>query len=165
MPHRWSASSCSRGQRLRLPRRTRVEHGSQGFAAGPQVSLTSQAMAGLKDMCQFARVVKGGGLKIHCRQLRVGSNATADRATISAVSCMHGSPHPATPHLADSASLTAQTIRGAFADVGQAPRGMAARCHTGGLRPAAVGDRGYDCLEGPVSNTGAKALLRAHRCP
>ena len=44
------------GQRLRLPRRTRVEHGGQGFAAGPQVSLTSQAMAGLKDMCQFARV-------------------------------------------------------------------------------------------------------------
>ena len=26
---------------------------------------------------QFARVVKGG-LKIHCRQLRVGSNPTAD---------------------------------------------------------------------------------------
>ena len=30
--------------------------------------------------CQFARVVKGGGLKIHWRQLRVGSSPTVDRA-------------------------------------------------------------------------------------
>ena len=42
---------------------------------------------------QFARVVKGGGLKIHWRQLRVGSSPTVDmvvwpqrnRSTVSAV--------------------------------------------------------------------------------
>ena len=37
VPHRWYGSSCSRRQRLPLPRRTRVGHGGQGLAAGPQV--------------------------------------------------------------------------------------------------------------------------------
>ena len=97
MPHRWSASSCSRGQRLRLPRRTRVEHGSQGFAAGPQVSLTWQAMAGLKDMCQFARVVKGVDLRStagNCAWARTPQ--LTGPPSLQSAACM---VHPTLPHL------------------------------------------------------------------
>ena len=44
-------------------------------------------ICGLANQCHFARVAKGGGLKIHWRQLRVGSSPTDDISADNAGVC------------------------------------------------------------------------------
>ena len=97
VPRRWSGSGCSRRQTLPLPRRTRVKHGGQGLASGPQVPPAYLAVADLNVMCRFARVVKGVDLRStagNCAWARTPQ--LTGPPSLQSAACM---VHPTLPHL------------------------------------------------------------------
>ena len=99
VPRRWSGSGCRRRQTPPLPRRTRVKHGGQGLASGPQVPSAYLAVADLNVMCQFARVVKGVDLRStagNCAWART-PQLTAD--TAAGLSCHASACRPCLPPL------------------------------------------------------------------